>query len=69
MALAEEAIAKNNGWVMSGKTCRLQGSAFRTHGGVNPKTGQAGGLPESFCCNAPDLRIGKRVMSDSSEAC
>ncbi len=43
MALAGEAIAINNGWTMSGKTCRLQD--FHTHGGGNPKTGQAGGLP------------------------
>ena len=43
MALAEEATAKNNGRIMSGETCRLQG--LHTHGGENPKTGQAGGLP------------------------
>ena len=41
MALAEEATAKSNGWIMSKKTCRLQG--FRIHGGEDPKTGQAGG--------------------------
>ncbi len=29
MALAGEAIAINNGWTMSGKTCRLQD--FHTH--------------------------------------
>ena len=30
-------------WSMSGKTCNLQG--FQSHGGGNPRTGQAGGLP------------------------
>ena len=30
-------------WIMSGKTCSLQ--SFQLHGGGNPKTGQAGGLP------------------------
>ena len=29
--------------LVSGKTCILQG--FQLHGGGNPKTGQAGGLP------------------------
>ena len=55
MALEWEARARNNGWTMSGQICSLQG---------NPKTGQAGGLPQNVCCNAPDLRIGKRVMND-----
>ena len=40
MALAGEAKAKNrNEWIMSGKTCRLQG--FHTYAGKNLKTGQA----------------------------
>ena len=26
--------------------------------------GQAGGLPQDVCCNAPDLRIGRSVMND-----
>ena len=30
-------------WMMSGKTCSLQG--FHSHGGGNFKTGQAGGVP------------------------
>ncbi len=34
---------KSNGWIMSGKTCKLQN--FCTHSGRNPKTGQVGGLP------------------------
>ena len=44
------------------KTCSLQG--FHSHDGGNPKTGQTGGLPQNVCCNAPDLRIGRRVMNE-----
>ena len=27
------------------------------------ETGQAGGLPQNLCCNAPDLRMGRRVKN------
>ena len=48
--------------IMSGKTCSLQG--FRSRGGGDPKTGQAGGLPWNFCCRAPDLQIERHVMKE-----
>ena len=34
------------------------------HGGRNPKTGQAGGLPQSVCGYAPYLQIENHVMTD-----
>ena len=57
-----EARVRSNGWIMSGKTCSLQGSHL--HGGGYPQRGQAGGLPYSVCCNPPDLRIGRHVMNE-----
>ena len=39
------------------------------HGGGKPKTRQAGGLPESVCCNAPDLRIGRSVLDERLSGC
>ena len=52
---------RSNGCAMSGKTCSLRSISYtwwRT-----PKTGQAGGLPLSGCCNAPDLQLGRRALS------
>ena len=40
------------------ESCTLQG--WR-----NPKTGQPGGLPWNVCSNAPDLRIGRRIVDET----
>ena len=65
MAPECEAGVRSNGWIMSGKTYTWL--VFHLHGGRNLKTGQVGGLPFMMCCNAPDLRIGKRVMNECNE--